>query len=137
MAVGNHYIVNFAEAVNLFQVRLSSPELPTVDLDVVKWQTMQMFEHIEPLTHLRRLADEMIKHDWLYAKVEFVNTTPMEAQQKEMQLKQYLRDCIIEFGTNMHYKLGELGMLTQGTERYKVITRPLDNETYTLQQTRS
>jgi hypothetical protein len=137
MAVGDHYIVNFEQAVALFQHRLASDELPIIDLDVVKWRTMQMFEHIEPLTHLHRLATEMVQHEWLYSKVEFVDTTPMEAERKKIQLNQYLRDCIVELGNNMYARLKELGMLSKGTERYQVITRPLDNETYTLRQNRS
>lgn len=137
MALGEQYIVNFSEAIDLFQKRMAADDLPTIDLDVVKWRVMEMWEQKYPLRHLELVVDDMLRHDWLYAKEEFVDTTPMRARQKKIQLNQYLRTCLIELGVNLHAKLREMGMLTSGTERYRVTLRPLDNETYTLRQTGS
>jgi hypothetical protein len=136
VAVGNHYIVNFEEAVITFQRKMAREDLPTIDCDQVKWKILEIFEHIEPLIHLKRLVDEMVRHDWLYSNVEFVHTTFEDALRQRIELNQYLHACIMELGLSMHAKLVELGMLRKGTERYKVTNRPLDNETYTLRQTR-
>lgn len=136
MTVGNYYIVDFNDAIELFERQMGRGDLPVIDLDPVKWQVMEMFNHVEPLIHLERIVGTMLQHDWLYRKVEFVYTTPMKAKQKKIEMNHYLHSCIMGLGHNLYQRLKEVGLLPTGTERYKVTIRPLDNETYTLRRTR-
>lgn len=133
----NLFIVNFDVAVAGLQRHLSREDLPTIDIDQVKWRVCEIFRHIDPPKHLERIADEMIAHDYLYSKVEFIYTTVEDAKEEERQLKAYLRAGIVEFGTQMLRAMTELGLFERGTERYEVISRPIDHDTYILQRTRT
>jgi hypothetical protein len=136
MAVGDNYTIDFSEAIAILEKQLVKDDLPTIDLDPVKWRVMEMFEHVDPMVHLERIIRDILAHDWLYSKVEFVHTTPSRAKREKILLDQYLHACLRQFGLNMYRKLQELGLIVTGTERYKVIIQPMDYETYTLQRTR-
>lgn len=133
MAFGDLYIVNFEEAIALFQHRVARDDIPTIDTDQVKWRVMEMFHHVGPLNQLLLIADDMVRTDYLYSKIDFSDVTFDESFANKQQLDAYLRDCIVELGRNMHGKLSEAGMLYRRTELYE-IAGPIDNETYTLRQ---
>jgi hypothetical protein len=137
MAVGDNYIVDFSEAIATLEKQLSKDDLPTFDLDPVKWRILEMFEvpDQDPAVVLERIIRHMLAHDWMYTKVEFVYTTPLQAQREKKLLDDYLHACLRQFGTALYFKLQELGLIVTGTERYKVIVQPSDYETYTLQRT--
>jgi hypothetical protein len=134
MAVGDNYIIDFSEAIAVLQKQLTKEDLPTIDLDPVKWRVMEMFEEDEPVVHLEKIIRHMLAHDWLFSKVEFVNTTRSQARRQKQLLDDYLHACLRQFGLALYRKLQELGLIVTGTERYKVIVSPSDYETYTLQR---
>jgi hypothetical protein len=136
MAVGEEYIVNFSEASAILQRQLTKSDLPTIDTDQVKWRLLEMFEHVEPLIHLDRIISDMLAHDYLYAKVEFVYTTAARAKQEKIELDGRLRSYLHGFGIRAYQHLKSLGMLNTGYERYKVVSQSIDYETYILQRIR-
>lgn len=136
MAVGDNYIVSFTEASAILQHQLAKSDLPVIDAEQAKWRLMDMFEHVEPLVHLERIISDMLAHDWLYTKVDFVYTTPSRAKREKLDLDLRLRSYLQGFGLRAYRHLQEMGMLTTGHERYKVILQSSDYETYTLQRIR-
>lgn len=136
MAVDDEYIVNFSEVSEILQRQLTKSDLPTIDTDQVKWRLLEMFEHVDPLIHLERIISDMLAHDWLYARVEFVNTTVARAKQEKIELDGRLRSYLRGFGLRAYQHLKSLGMLNTGYERYKVVLQSLDYETYILQRIR-
>lgn len=130
------YIVDFSEAVAAFQRTMAREDLPTIDLDVVKWQVLAIFEQVEPLELLERLATDLVQHDWLFSKEDYFETTPRQAKRAAQELRNYLRRAIIQLGHDYYKKFQEVGMLRTGTERYKITSRPLTNDTYIFHRTR-
>lgn len=135
--VNKIYIVDFQEAVRAFEKRMAHNELPTVDLDVVKWQVLAVFEQVNPMQKLEQLATELVKHDYLFGKEEFFESTPWDAREADAFLCTYLHEAIVSLGQMFYKKLREVGMFVTGTERYEITSRPLDNETYIFKRTRT
>lgn len=136
MAVGDYYTVSFKDAIETFTKRVSHEDLPTIDIDQVVWQVLEIFSQVQPLVALQRLVNQMLKDDWLYSKVEFVYMTVEDSQKEQLRLNQYLRSCIFELAYNLHEELTKLGMLRLGTERYRVPLQPHNHDSYTLRQVR-
>jgi hypothetical protein len=130
------YIVDFEDAVTTFEKRLTYPELPTIDLGMVKWWVMSIFEFPVPLAQLERVADELVSRDYLFSKEEFFETTPGSAVNTDREMRDYLRESIVTFGRMMCDKFTQLGMYRTGNECYTITSRPMNNETYIFKRTR-
>lgn len=130
------YVVDFHDAFHRFKRVVGDPELPTIDADVIMYNVMSIFEQVEPLVHLHRIAADMVKDDYLYSKDEFFDVTPWDAAESDRFVRNYLREAIVDLGLAMYNQLRGLGLIRSGSERYQVTNRPLTDDTYLLKRTR-
>lgn len=143
------YLISLQEEAAALEKKLSDPSLPTIDLDMVKWSIMEVFSQIDPHKSLLRLAKEMVRHDWLFSKIDhfsdcvadsdtFIPITREQACERDRQIRDFIRKTLVDFGLAVLNNMQRQGFFHLGTERYTVTSRPLhhDHTTYIFKRTR-
>lgn len=143
MYEGSVYVVDLEEPVRQLERDLSNHEmleLPTIDLDPLKWQVLEMFLAEEPIAKLEfldKIASHMAQGDMLFDKEEFFESTPWQRREAEQRMRKYIKTSIARFGQNCFIKLQHVGLIITGSERYAVKHQPLTNEIYLFTRLRN